>query len=540
MEPEPAKYNSKFASEVAVWFDAEEFGFRHLKYAGFDAFRLSGRDATLIVCIDLHTWAECVPATHPVRSSPLFSPQQQLLVIWEDTWYRKKEIVKSRLRALSGISARIPARLTQVRKIDKPTADSFLERHHMNGSTAARYRFGLFLPEKHFGRLPAGLVAGSGEKEVLLAVAAFAAPKIFRQNENPYKSGELIRFANHSGTTVVGGLSKLVEHFARTYLPDDIMTYADLEWSAGPAFQKAGFRLAGQTAPITFLVEPDNFNRYPLHRLDNKVIYGASRPLISVTNAGSLKYVRQFRHPAPPLPVNDQPSRPLPEGPPYDLIIVAGPTASGKTSLAVRIAYELGGEMISLDSRQIFKGMDIGSGKDLNEYHIGGRDIPYHLIDRLPPGTPYHVHRFKSDFLEVFDTLQKRKKPVIACGGSGLYLQAVLNMLTAREGGTVPSILIIGLNPSAETRRKRIEARLMKRLAEGMVDEVKNLIGGGVPEEVLIGYGLEYKYVTLYVRGKLSYDEMVRSLLSEIVRFSKRQVTFLKKIERSGYKIRWL
>ncbi|ODS81190.1 MAG: hypothetical protein ABS46_12150 [Cytophagaceae bacterium SCN 52-12] len=228
----------------------------------------------------------------------------------------------------------------------------------------------------------------------------------------------------------------------------------------------------------------------------------------------------------------------LRKGPPYDLVVVAGPTASGKTSLAVRIAYELGGEIISLDSRQVFKGMDIGSGKDLNEYRIDGQDIPYHLVDILPAGTPYNVHQFKSDFREVFRSLLEKKKPVIACGGSGLYLQAVLNMLT--EMDKAPSILIIGLNPPAETRRKRIRVRLLKRLEEGMVEEVKRLIGGGVPEEVLIGYGLEYKYITLYIQGKLPYEKMVSSLLSEIVRFSKRQMTFLKKIERSGYTIHWL
>ncbi len=538
MEPGKAKYKSEFASEVAGWFEAEKFDYRHLEYSGFDAFCISGKEETTIICIDLHTWSGRIPAVHPVLSSPLL-PQQQLLVVWEDIWRRKKEIVQSRLRALFGFSFRIPARLTQVRRIDKPTADSFLDRHHMNGSTAARYRFGLFLPERHFGKLPTNLVAGNRD-EILLAVAAFAAPKIFRHNEAPYKSGELIRFANHSGTTVVGGLSKLVEHFARTYRPDDIMTYADLEWSHGPAFQRAGFKLAGQTGPITFLIDRDSFSRYPLHRLDNKVIYGASRPLVSVTNAGNLKYVRQFQHASPPLPRNDPPSGLLGEGPPYDLIVVAGPTASGKTSLAVRIAYELGGEIISLDSRQVFKGMDIGSGKDLSEYRIGDQDIPYHLIDILPPGAPYNVHKFKSDFREVFGALLERKKPVIACGGSGLYIQAVLNMLTEKNSDTAPSILIIGLNPPAETRRKRIRARLIKRLEEGMLEEVKSLIGAGVPEEVLIGYGLEYKYATLFIQGKLPYEKMVSSLLSEIVRFSKRQMTFLKKIERSGYRIRWL
>lgn len=536
MEPGKAKYNSGFASEIAGWLDAEAPGYRHLTYSGFDAFCLSGKEDTVIICIDLHTWAERAPAVHPVLSPP--PAHLQLLVIWEDVWHRKKAIVKSRLRALSGLSVRIPARLTQVRKIDKPTADSFLDRHHMNGSTAARYRFGLFLPGKHFGRLPADLVAGNRE-EILLAVAAFAAPKIFRRDETPYKSGELIRFANHSGTTVVGGLSKLTTHFARTYLPDDIMTYADLEWSAGPAFQKAGFTLSGQTPPITFLIDPDNFNRYPLHRLDNKIIYSASRPLISITNAGSLKYVKQFQHAVPLSAMVSQSAGKPPEGPPYDLIVVAGPTASGKTALAVRIAYELGGEIISLDSRQVFKGMDIGSGKDLNEYHIGDRHIPYHLIDLLPPGSPYNVHKFKSDFREVFESLQKRRKPVIACGGSGLYIQAVLNMLAA-DKNPAPSILIIGLHPPAETRRKRIETRLMKRLEEGMLEEVQNLLRDGIPEEVLIGYGLEYKYLTLHLLGKLTYNEMVSILRTEIIQFSKRQVTFLKKIERNGHVIRWL
>lgn len=546
MNPAPGTYPNKFTSALAGWLTAGGIGYTFRAHKGSGIFHLAGSREISIVCADLETQTPGSP--HPLLS---LLPESQApaggraLVIWEDVWYRKTEIVKSRLRALLGLSSRIPARLTRVERIDKPAADHFLESHHMNGSASARYRFGLFLPAKYKDRFPYSPPEGSSSgDDILVAVAAFAAPRLFhRPGEKPYKSGELIRFASHRETTVVGGLSKLTAHFAELYRPDDIVTYVDLEWSDGASFRKAGFEAAGQTEPLTFLVDKRNFNRYPLHRIDNKIIYSSGDSLIRIVNAGNRKYARKFHYPQSGSDENDRPENsPVFRGaPPYDLILVAGPTASGKTALAVRIAYELGGEIISLDSRQVYREMDIGTGKDIGEYTIGDQEIPYHLIDIIPPGTPYSVHHFLQDFQKVFRALKERNKPVIACGGSGLYIEAVLNFLKDEYPGNFrPSLLIIGLNPPVHIRKHRIGTRLKKRLGEGLVEEVKSLIEKGVPEDTLIRYGLEYKYVTLYLRGELPFDEMEKKLLTEICRFSKRQITFLKKVERTGYTIRWL
>lgn len=283
----------------------------------------------------------------------------------------------------------------------------------------------------------------------------------------------------------------------------------------------------------------------------------------------------------------------------FNLLSIIGPTASGKTTLAVRLADELGGEVISADSRQIYRGMDIGTGKDLSEYCLEGRQVPYHLIDIVEAGSKYNVFEYQNDFLRVWEDCRQRGALPVLCGGSGLYVEAVLKgykllavpvnekLRTSLEGLTLQQLaerlaaykslhnttevdtskravraieieeyyrthpyeekdfpeihpLIVGVDVSRETRRERITNRLHARLQEGMVDEVKRLLDNGVSPEDLIYYGLEYKYLTLYLTGRLEYKQMVEGLNVAIHQFAKRQMTWFRKMERDGFDIRWL
>ena len=235
-----------------------------------------------------------------------------------------------------------------------------------------------------------------------------------------------------------------------------------------------------------------------------------------------------------------------------DLIVVLGPTASGKTALAVRIARELGRcEIISADSRQVYRGMDIGTGKDLGEYG----DIPYHLIDVAEPGDRYNVYEFRQGFLKAFSDIRKRGGRAILCGGTGLYINAVTagyDFRTAKplsDSGDAHSAdfkspvrhpFFIGTLVSREARNARIDARLDARLKEGLTDEIRGLLDSGIPAERLIAYGLEYKFVTLYVLGEMSYDEMRQKLATAIHQFAKRQMTWFRGMERSGVRIHWV
>lgn len=286
------------------------------------------------------------------------------------------------------------------------------------------------------------------------------------------------------------------------------------------------------------------------------------------------------------------------------MITILGPTACGKTSLATRLAYVLGSEIISADSRQVYRGMDIGTGKDLDDYVVDGHAIPYHLIDICEPGTKYNLFQYQQDFHRVYADMRQRGVRPILCGGTGLYLEAVLrgyelspvpqnqalrdslssksmDELTAmlidlkRQTGSnmhnktdvdtpqrairaieietynlqhptecrklppVPS-LVFGLNIDRDDRRRKITDRLRKRLDGGMVDEIRHLLSMGIPAEDLIYYGLEYKYVTEYVIGRLSYDEMFRQLEIAIHQFAKRQMTWFRGMERRGVAIHWL
>jgi len=283
----------------------------------------------------------------------------------------------------------------------------------------------------------------------------------------------------------------------------------------------------------------------------------------------------------------------------YDMLTILGATAGGKTSVAARMAFILGGEIISADSRQVYRGMDLGTGKDLDDYMVEGKQIPYHLIDIADAGYKYNVYEYQKDFLNVYSDIQSRKKFPVFCGGSGMYLEAVLKgyklipvpaneelrlelekketeelakilrsfkklhntsdidsrkrLIRAIEIETFydeskdvddyfPKInsLIVGIKFDRNSRRKRITERLKQRLNEGMVEEVKNIIEQGVSPETLIYYGLEYKYLTKYIIGKITYDEMFKQLETAIHQFSKRQMTWFRGMERKGFKINWL
>ena len=286
------------------------------------------------------------------------------------------------------------------------------------------------------------------------------------------------------------------------------------------------------------------------------------------------------------------------------MITILGPTASGKTSIAAALAYRLDGEIISADSRQVYRRMDIGTGKDLADYTVCGKRIPYHLIDIAEPGEKYNLFEYQRDFHKAYADITQRGKTAVLCGGTGLYIEAVLRgyalspvpqnqelrdslatksldeltaMLKAlkeQTGSTMhnrsdvdtaqrairaieietynlhhpqperqmPRVAstVIGVEVDRETRRQRISQRLEARLKEGMIDEVKELLESGVTSEELMYYGLEYKFVTEFVIGKTTYEEMFRSLEIAIHQFAKRQMTWFRGMERRGIHIHWI
>lgn len=283
----------------------------------------------------------------------------------------------------------------------------------------------------------------------------------------------------------------------------------------------------------------------------------------------------------------------------YDLITILGPTASGKTPLAAALASRLGTEIISGDSRQIYRRMDLGTGKDLADYVVDGQQIPYHLIDIAEPGYKYNVFEFQRDFLVAYENIRSRGLLPILCGGTGMYIESVLKgyrllpvpenpelrmkladkslkeltdiLATYKklhnstdvdtvkrairaieieeyylhqnvEERSFPAIhsLIIGVDIDRELRREKISRRLKQRLDEGMADEVRALLESGISPEDLIYYGLEYKYLTLYVTGQLTYEEMYRQLEIAIHQFAKRQMTWFRGMERRGFTIHWI
>ena len=283
----------------------------------------------------------------------------------------------------------------------------------------------------------------------------------------------------------------------------------------------------------------------------------------------------------------------------YNLITILGPTASGKTPLAAALAMRMGTEIISADSRQVYRRMDLGTGKDLADYTIGETQVPYHLIDICEPGYKYNVFEYQRDFLQAYEQITARGKTPVLCGGTGMYLESVLRgyrlipvpenpeLRQALENKTLEELtdmlgryktlhnttdvdtvkrairaieieeyylrtdvqerefpqlksLVIGVDIDRELRREKISRRLRQRLDEGMVDEVRRLLDEGIPAENLIYYGLEYKYLTQYVIGEIMYDEMVRQLEIAIHQFAKRQMTWFRGMERRGIQIQWI
>lgn len=219
------------------------------------------------------------------------------------------------------------------------------------------------------------------------------------------------------------------------------------------------------------------------------------------------------------------------------MIILLGPTATGKTALAAHLASRIDAEIISADSRQVYRRMDIGTGKDLHEYVVNGKTIPHHLIDIAEPGEQYNLYRYTQDFRQAYNDILSRGHTPLCCGGTGLYIEAVLKGYYAAPVDAP----VFGLAISRELRRERISRRLDERLAGGMVDEVKALLESGVSSERLLRYGLEYRYVTLFLLGKIPYQQMHDRLEIAIHQFAKRQMTWFRGMqERRGVNIRWI
>ncbi len=226
------------------------------------------------------------------------------------------------------------------------------------------------------------------------------------------------------------------------------------------------------------------------------------------------------------------------------VLVLLGPTASGKTSLAVALANKLNGEIVSADSRQIYRGMDIGTGKDLAEYG----NVPYHLIDNHQIGDVYSVAHFQKEALDAIQEITSRGKLPIVCGGTGLYLESLINQF---QFSRVPDFLeeslnydldfqVFGLNPALEVRRERISNRLHLRLKEGLVEEVQALLGHGISQDALIWMGLEYKWAVHFLNGEISRDRFEQGLEVAIHQFAKRQMTYFRKMEKAGISITWI
>ena len=230
------------------------------------------------------------------------------------------------------------------------------------------------------------------------------------------------------------------------------------------------------------------------------------------------------------------------------LHVILGPTASGKTALGVALARRIGGEIISADSRQIYRGLNIGTGKDLGEYEQGGEAVSYHVIDILEVGEEYSVAHFQKDAFDAMGLIDSNGHTPILCGGTGLYLDAVLNQYTFSKQAPFilqPLVLdratrVFGLNPPLELRRELCANRLLARLDTGLLEEVKDLLAQGVSADDLIWLGLEYKWLTLFLQEEISYGEFVEKLTVAIQQFAKRQMTFFRKMERSGIDIQWI
>ncbi|WP_165840971.1 hypothetical protein [Larkinella punicea] len=269
----------------------------------FSLFRVA--DTSLLLhCIDLETYSSLRQQTEVryffQQLSDRFSSENWRLVhLWEDVWRQRPAMVLSRIRAMVGISERIPARLTQVRRIDKPTTGRFLQENHLQVATNAKYKYGLFLPARYFRVLsPDFPLQPANATELLVAVATFSHPRSITRNGIAHRSVELVRFANHLNCTVVGGLDKLLKAFMTDVQPDDIMTYADRDWSNGQSYEKLGFARLETTEPNQFWVRPGEWIRYYPSQLPGGLteIEMADSGYIPVYNAGSIKFVKIYRN----------------------------------------------------------------------------------------------------------------------------------------------------------------------------------------------------------------------------------------------------
>ncbi|WP_247236455.1 hypothetical protein [Telluribacter sp. SYSU D00476] len=256
----------------------------------------AGRADVVLHLVDLPTWqrvAADFPATNFSNISQYFRSQGLVLIhLWEDVWFTKRPVVESRLLALLGISERIPARVTQVRRIDRPTTEAFLAHNHTQVVTLSKYKYGLFLPPRYYRILSSGYLQQEAlpPDELLVAVATFSHPRTIVRSGQPYRSCELVRFANRLHTTVVGGLDKLLKAFEQDQQPDDIMTYADLDWSEGGSYQRLGFEAADDTPPQEFWLDTRSLIRHYPHRLPEGNTLDQS--LVKVYNSGSRKYIK--------------------------------------------------------------------------------------------------------------------------------------------------------------------------------------------------------------------------------------------------------
>lgn len=250
----------------------------------------NGRLTLEIKLVDINSWNEENAAdelkTYSVKQAELRSKKIFSVILWEDLWKNNVEIVKSRLKSILGISMRIPARLTYSIRIDKATASEFLTKNHLQGSVLSKYRFGLYLPVKYFRVLSSDFQVNDITKDLLVAVATFSYARIFNQDEKPFRSCELIRFANLLNTTVVGGMDKLLNTFIKEIKPDDIMTYIDLEWSDGASYSRLGFEEISEKPPISFWLDTQTNERFPMRN------YVSSDSIIKICNAGSRKFVK--------------------------------------------------------------------------------------------------------------------------------------------------------------------------------------------------------------------------------------------------------
>lgn len=287
---------STFNGEVFNWLSSMHFDW-DLKTTVNDLFELieikrNEQTVLFLRLIDLETWLskgnliESEIADFRIKQTEIRSKGISSVTLWEDIWFNKKEIVQSRLNAILGISERIPGRVTQARKLDKPTVNDFLDKNHLQGSVASKIRYGLFLPKRYFRVLNPDYQIDTGIEELLVAVATFSHPRTFEREGKPFRSYELIRFANLRNTTVVGGFDKLLRAFTEEYKPGDIMTYADLEWSDGASYRRLGFEEISDKYPVHFWLDPMGNVRYSENRKPE------SDNLIEIYNAGSRKFVK--------------------------------------------------------------------------------------------------------------------------------------------------------------------------------------------------------------------------------------------------------